>query len=137
MSITWKSVYETQIKKVDEQHRMLIDMINILEDAKGRVYEPQLLRDLFFKLVDYTKFHFAEEETLMKNSKYPKLGEHSGQHKEFVHKIVEMLGAVKEGDPGISDKLLKFLMSWLIDHILGYDKEFANYYKVVYRNIEI
>ena len=95
------------------------------------------MRDLFFKLVDYAKFHFAEEETLMKNSKYPKFGEHSGQHKEFVHKIVEMLGAVKEGDPEISDKLLKFLMSWLIDHILGYDKEFANYYKVMSRNIGI
>ena len=47
MAITWKSVYETQIKKVDEQHRKLIDMINILEDAKGRVYEPQLCGFVF------------------------------------------------------------------------------------------
>jgi hemerythrin-like metal-binding protein len=131
MSITWKTVYETNIKKIDEQHHKLVDMINNLETARGLVYESKLIRELFFILVDYTKYHFTEEETLMKNSKYPKLGEHSGQHKEFVNKIVEMLGAVKDGDPEISDKLQMFLMNWLVNHILGYDKEFANYYKIV------
>ena len=53
------------------------------------------------------------------------------QHKQFVDKIVQMLEAMKGGDPKISEKLNMFLMKWLINHILGYDKEFANFYRIV------
>jgi len=133
MPIKWMSVYDTHIKTVDEQHRVLVEMINDLQTARENNNEPKLIREIFFKLVDYTKYHFSQEESLMTTSNYPKLLEHSSQHKEFVNKIVEMLEGLKKGDVNISDKLNDFLMNWLIKHILGYDKEFANFYNVVSR----
>ena len=133
MAITWLNVYDTHIRVVDEQHRRLLDMLNDLANAKGKENEPKLIRDIFFKLVDYTKYHFNTEEKLMSSANYPKLTEHTGQHKQFVEKIVLMLETIKEGVPNISDKLQLFLQEWLIKHILGYDKEFANFYKVVAR----
>jgi len=105
MPITWLNVYNTHIKKIDQQHRKLVEMINNLETARGKTYESKLVRELFFNLVDYTKYHFSEEESLMKELHYPKLTEHTGQHKEFINKIVEMLEAVKEGELEISGKL--------------------------------
>jgi len=133
MPIKWMSVYDTHIKTVDEQHRVLVDMINDLETARANNNEPKLIREIFFKLVDYTKYHFSHEENLMASSNYPKLLEHSSQHKGFINKIVEMLEGLKKGDVNISDKLNEFLMSWLVKHILGYDKEFSNFYNIVAR----
>jgi hemerythrin-like metal-binding protein len=133
MAIAWMSVYDTNIRVVDEQHRRLVDMINDLETARGQENESKLIGELFFKLVDYTKYHFAQEENLMSGSNYPKINEHTNQHKEFVNKIVEMLKGIKEGNVNVTEKLSMFLMNWLIKHILGYDKEFANFYKVVSR----
>ena len=69
----------------------------------------------------------------MGNANYPKLIEHTGQHRQFVDIIVNMLEAIKDGSPNISDTLQMFLQDWLIQHILGNDKEFANFYKVVAR----
>jgi hemerythrin-like metal-binding protein len=130
MAISWLNVYDTNVRAIDLQHRKLVDMINDLESAKGSKNESKLLRDLFFKLVDYTKYHFTTEEKLMGDSNYPKLVEHTGQHKQFINKIVEMLEDIKEGNPKITEKLQTFLLKWLIKHILGYDKEFANFYRV-------
>jgi hemerythrin len=133
MAITWLNVYDTHIRIIDEQHRKLLDMLNDLATAKGNENEPKLIRDIFFKLVDYTKYHFTTEEKLMGNANYPKLIEHTGQHRQFVDRIVNMLEAIKDGTPNISDTLQMFLQDWLIQHILGNDKEFANFYKVVAR----
>jgi hemerythrin-like metal-binding protein len=133
MSITWLNVYDTHIRVIDDQHRILVDMINDLADATGKENESKLIRDLFFKLVDNTKYHFTQEENLMTSSNYPKIAEHIGQHKAFVNQIVEMLEKIKEGNANISEKLNMFLMKWLIKHILGYDKEFANFYRIVSR----
>jgi hemerythrin-like metal-binding protein len=133
MSIIWLNVYDTHIKSIDEQHRKLVDMINDLENARGTENEYKLVGELFFKLVDYTQNHFSQEENLMSSANYPKLKEHQGQHKEFVNKIVDMLKSIKDGNVNINDKLNIFLMKWLINHILGYDKEFANFYRIVSR----
>ena len=59
MSIVWLNVYDTHIRVIDEQHRILVDMINDLAGATGKENESKLIRELFFKLVDYTKYHFT------------------------------------------------------------------------------
>lgn len=134
MPISWLNVYDTNIKNIDEQHRKLVDMINVLETASGKDYEAKSLGELFFKIVDYTKYHFAYEEDLMKSSNYPKLNEHINQHKLFVQKIVEMLESMKKDNTAhVNEKLNLFLLNWLIKHILGYDKEFGNFYKIAAR----
>lgn len=133
MVITWLDIYDTHIHLVDKQHRILVDMINDLDAAKGMENEPKLIGELFFKLVDYTKYHFAQEESLMQKIKYPKINEQINQHKVFISKIVEMLETIKRGDVNISEKMNEFLKNWLIKHILGYDKELGKYYNIVTR----
>lgn len=131
MSIIWLDIYDTHIDIVDKQHRILVDMLNDLEAAKGNPNEYKLIGELFFKLVDYTKYHFTQEEELMIKIKYPKINEQVNQHKAFVNKIVEMLQTIKQGN--VSEKMNIFLTSWLIKHILGYDKELGKFYNIVTR----
>jgi len=131
MPIIWLDIYDTHIDLVDEQHRILVDMINDLETAKGKENECKLIGELFFNLVDYTRYHFAQEEELMKKIKYPKINEQINQHKAFVSQILETLQTIKKGN--VSEKMDMFLTNWLIKHILGYDYELGKYYNIVTR----
>ena len=129
MPITWLNAFNTNIATVDQQHKKLVEMINNLEKAKGDENEIKIIGEIFYQLVDYTKYHFSYEENLMSSSSYPKLNEHFNQHKELVSQIVEMLEILKSGELIQNEKLTNILKDWLIQHILGYDKEFGQYYK--------
>jgi hemerythrin-like metal-binding protein len=131
MAIPWLEIYDTHINLIDQQHRFLVDMMNDLDSARGTANESKIIGELFYKLVDYTKYHFEQEENLMKSLKYPKLSEQINQHKGFVNKIVEMLEDLKEHNFYMGEKMNSFLTNWLIKHILGYDKEFAKFYNIV------
>jgi hemerythrin-like metal-binding protein len=131
MAIPWLDIYDTHIRLVDQQHRTLVDMMNDLEAARGTENETKLIGELFYKLVDYTKYHFAQEENLMKSLRYPKINEQINQHKGFVNKIVEMLEELKEKNFYMGEKMNLFLTNWLINHILGHDKEFGKFYNIV------
>jgi hemerythrin-like metal-binding protein len=133
MAIPWLDIYDTHIKIVDKQHRILVDMINDLEAARGKENESKLIGELFYKLVDYTKYHFEQEENMMRNLNYPKLNEQINQHKGFVNKIVEMLEEIKKQNYYMGEKMNLFLTNWLIKHILGHDKEFGKFYSIVSR----
>ena len=129
MAISWLNVYNTGISKIDEQHKKLVNMINDLELAKGKENESQILRDVFYQLVDYTHYHFTQEEILMNEAEYPRTAAHKQQHKELIDQIVSMLESLKTGKLIMGEKLMSMLKDWLITHILGYDKEFGLYYK--------
>ncbi len=129
MPISWLNVYNTGIAKIDEQHKKLVQMINDLESAQGKENEAQIIRDIFYRLVDYTHYHFTQEEMLMGEAEYPKTSTHKQQHKILVEEIVKMLEALKTGKLVVGEKLMTMLKDWLITHILGYDKEFGIYYK--------
>ena len=130
MAITWLNVYNTHISTVDQQHKKLVEIINNLERVKGKEDEEKIIGEIFYQLVDYTKYHFSYEENLMSSSHYPKLNEHFAQHKEFINQIVEMLETLKTGNLKLGEKLISILKDWLIQHILGSDKEFGMYYKI-------
>ncbi len=129
MSIDWLNVYNTGITKIDEQHKKLVKMINDLELAKGKENESQILREVFYQLVDYTHYHFAQEEMLMNEAEYPRITAHKQKHKDLIDQIVLMLESLKSGELVLGEKLMTMLKDWLITHILGYDKEFGLYYK--------
>ena len=106
MSISWLNVYNTGIAKIDEQHKKLVQMINDLELTKGKENESQILRDVFYRLVDYTHYHFAQEEILMGEAEYPRTAIHKQQHKDLIDQIVSMLEALKSGELVMGEKLM-------------------------------
>ena len=71
--VEWNSLCIVGLKKFDEDHQQLIHLLNKTYDLFMH-NEPQ--KNLFIvidDLVDYSKYHFAEEESLMKKVFYPGL----------------------------------------------------------------
>ncbi|MBL1213407.1 MAG: bacteriohemerythrin [Ignavibacteriae bacterium] len=128
MPVVWKPEYEVGIESVDEQHKHLVSLINKLEEAKAHENENEVIHDIFYELVDYTKYHFSEEEKFLKSFEYENLMVHKAQHKVLVKQIVDILNGLKKGEYEVGEKLTLMLQNWLIKHVLKHDKIYANKY---------
>ncbi len=66
--IQWSDNLSVGIASIDEQHKKLLNMINVLSDALANGQANEVLVQIFDGLAVYTVKHFAYEEELF--SKY-------------------------------------------------------------------
>ncbi len=127
MSLKWEDKYLVGIKQIDEQHRKLLQlMINLwdsIESGKGRSIISQVLQDL----LDYTRTHFVDEEKIMIENKYPDYEQHKQDHDRFVNEVMSAARDYVEKRAIPTQKILSFLAHWLIEHIMGFDKNLATF----------
>ncbi|MCK5851818.1 hemerythrin domain-containing protein, partial [bacterium] len=71
--ILWTDEMSIGVELVDEQHKMLIQHLNDLTNAiESHHSVNQIVKTLDF-LIEYTNFHFTEEEKHMSETNYPGL----------------------------------------------------------------
>ena len=119
--ISWNDTYNTDIEKIDEQHRKLVDIINKLHDARETGKTQEALDGLLSKLIDYTKYHFDYEEALLEDLNYPELAKHKAMHQELIEQIGMMLRSHLDNKSHVGIALSMFLKAWLLKHILNED----------------
>lgn len=120
---SWVPALETGIREVDEQHKKLVDYINILASAvkEKNTAKTEVVLD---KLIRYTVIHFNFEEKLMKHAGYEYLAEHRLIHESFKVQVTRYRKRLAAGE-NVADELLAMLVRWLIRHIKEEDKAFA------------
>jgi len=127
----WDESLSIGVEVIDGQHQKWIERLGdvqvAIEDHRGM---PHVSNTLDF-LVDYTRFHFSEEEKYMSETGYPELGSHRAKHEELRGTLDDLI--VDFRDYGVTEKLSRaigtFLGNWLRDHIRVVDQAFAAYLK--------
>jgi hemerythrin-like metal-binding protein len=125
--IQWSNQYKINVEEVDEQHQVLIRLINELYDAVVKGSDKLILAKILNELVDYTGYHFNTEEELMSLYRYPGFEHHKVQHDELAQQVHELKDNYSQGKSIISFEVLVFLNDWLINHILDSDQKYADY----------
>ncbi len=127
--IEWDPSLSTGIKSIDYEHKMLIERLNaVIEAIDKNQGEGTIAKTLDF-LLDYTNFHFSNEEKFISGHGYPGLELQQKQHKEFkefVNKLIldfQQDGAVKD----IANQIRDFIFTWLINHIMQVDRQLSNF----------
>lgn len=127
-AVEWKDEFSVGVKKIDNEHKLLLTMINkaydFIEDGEDKKAVEELTEDMR----RYAFTHFATEAVLMKQSKYPGMGDHLLQHKDFllhVTPIAKKFDSEEKGEAPI--KILFYLADWLKNHIQGADRELGAY----------
>jgi hemerythrin len=123
--VTWNDSYSVKVQKCDEDHKKLFAMLNTLHDAMKQGHGAEVVQRTVKELADYTKFHFAREEEMLRKTNYPLLAPHRAQHQEFVAKVVQFQQDLKEGKTGESVAVASFLQDWLVHHIKQTDKQYS------------
>ncbi|MFH0736200.1 MAG: bacteriohemerythrin [bacterium] len=124
--ILWKPLYSINIEEIDEQHKGLIEIINLTTYAKTKNH-PEKLKEILTKLIEYTHVHLKYEEEHMLNNGYGKLAEHHKQHQVLIKQVITVLEQLKQGDKEVLESIFNILENWLINHILKDDREYGLY----------
>ena len=127
--MVWNEELETGIEIVDQQHHGLVDMLNqaapvLAQSSQDTMHTAKPLLDA---LLDYAATHFRTEEDMMARLGMDAraLEHHHASHAHFAQQVVEMIDAFSQGKGVTGDRLLSFLASWLVLHILGEDQAMA------------
>ena len=123
--ITWTDRYSVGVKQIDDQHKLLIDMINELHAAMLSMQGKEALMTVLSKLANYCVTHFTLEEKLMRENGYPGYDEHKEKHTKMTLKVQQLVGEVKSGKSTITIDVMNFLKNWLDMHIMGTDKQYG------------
>ena len=128
-AIPWKAEYNITIKSIDDQHKVLVDLMNELNNAmlyeKGKNEIMRIVKGL----VDYTEYHFNYEEGLLKKHGYADFDNHKKLHVKFVDQIKDVQRELERGEKEMSKDILDFLKNWLIQHIMGTDTKYVELFK--------
>lgn len=122
----WNRNFETGIEEIDEQHKVLVDILNRLawhfaSDA-SRVTSDHVLDEL----LSYAAYHFKSEEKIWQEA----LGEsdmarnHHDAHQMFFAQIQTLKQSHGTEEERLS-QLFDYLTRWLAFHILESDRRMA------------
>lgn len=121
----WKSDFETGIKLIDEQHKEIVRIINLIATHLVDRSSYLILDKLFNELDAYIEYHFkAEDEIWLEHFKDDEWHTRQSQmHNGFKEKIV--LFKEDRDKKLLADRLqeiVTYLTHWLVQHILDLDK---------------
>ncbi len=120
----WNKNFETGVELIDEQHKVLVDILNRLAVSLANLSGPTILNGIFDELADYAVYHFKSEEEIW--DEYLKDDEwatsHKATHGDFIAGVLE----IKENKDGknlddVVYEVVSFLSKWLAYHILETD----------------
>jgi hemerythrin-like metal-binding protein len=123
--MTFGKNYSVGVQAVDNQHKVLFDIINELHAAMMKGQAQSLSGPLLKKLADYTRNHFTAEEAMMASANYPGLEAHKTKHSVLVKQVEDYIARFEKGEISINLHLLNFLRDWLTNHIQKVDKEYG------------
>ncbi|WP_051445272.1 bacteriohemerythrin [Desulfocurvus vexinensis] len=115
------------VTEIDEQHKILVAMINDLNEAMRTGRGKDALEDMIRGLKDYAAFHFGHEEKLMASHDFPGLLAHKARHRDFVKQVVDFEKGFASGKAALTMEVMQFLKDWLVEHIQGTDRGYTKH----------
>jgi diguanylate cyclase (GGDEF)-like protein/hemerythrin-like metal-binding protein/PAS domain S-box-containing protein len=122
----WNPHLETGIELIDEQHRVLVNLLNRLAQQHVQGASETEITGILTELANYADYHFSTEEAIWQSALAGDtwLHEHIQSHQRFFAHIVELQSG-KRAFQAVLDDLFSYLTQWLAYHILDNDKRMA------------
>jgi hemerythrin len=126
--IDWTNDLSVGIEEIDEQHKILFNLINRLYHGIVQQTDTVVIQEIFNELIQYTVVHFAVEESLMRIFDYPAYDEHRRYHEVLTKQVVDLHNKFTAAKVTVSMELLTFLRKWLTNHIMVEDKKYTQFF---------
>lgn len=119
--IVWDESLSVEIDEIDEDHKRLVDLFNILSHAVEQGDEPDYIEAVLEELISCTVWHFRHEERLMLRYQYEGVEEHKAEHQALIDSARALQQRFQEETNLLNSEGIEFLAKWLTEHILGQD----------------
>lgn len=127
--LIFDSRYLVDVEQVDREHQQLFELAGKIYDSLSVdvIVPMKEISSAIGELVEHTRIHFANEESLMGTTGYPGLEEHRGLHADLLSRIGDFEKRAELAGRFTPVDSYEFFCSWLGDHILASDKEFGEF----------
>lgn len=129
MLFEWKEKYSCGISSIDDQHKIIFNLINELYDSIQNRKGEGIIKKVFVDLMQYANYHFNLEFELFQLYKYQDEEKHIEEHKVFIQKIESMMIHNYLTEKDNLKEALVFLVDWFSNHILKTDMEYCNFFR--------
>ncbi len=123
--IPWSERFSVGSHLMDEQHKVLVGIINKLYAALRSGKANNVQEDILTELLDYTRTHFGREEAALRLVKFPGLAQQEKLHRSFEAKVAEFQKRLEAGH-SLGVETMTFLKDWLLNHIQKVDKQYES-----------
>lgn len=124
----WSDQYSVGVEEIDEDHKQLVRILNRVVQSIRDDKSKDQVREIMDELIDYTRYHFSHEESLMEKTGYPGLEQHRASHELLVWRVIAFHQKVLQETIDMAE-VANFLVEWLINHILDEDARFAPHFR--------
>lgn len=124
----WKQEYSVGNAEMDRHHQSWLNIVATYEAAVESHDANRSFTRFIEASLDFADFHFHAEETILEQHDYPLLTEHRASHQKF-REMLDLLLDDKEYHPDqqTREKVERFLLAWLPNHIIREDKLYQPY----------
>ncbi len=123
----FKEEFKTGIPQIDEEHKKLFEIADQIYELKNEEFmhdKYDNIRAILEQLREYTDTHFTHEEEYMQSIGYKNMFMQKVQHDALRQQMAEWdLDSIDENQDETIDQILTIVTDWLVEHILGYDKQ--------------
>lgn len=126
--IKWRDSYSVGVEKFDEEHKVLLELINEMFIVVRDHLTVDHLEVTINKLIQYTQEHFTDEEEGMAEVNFPQLDEHKVLHANLLNDVIAYKKRVANNDPEAIRGLYVFLRDWLMKHIVEEDMQYKPFF---------
>lgn len=124
--IDWSDSFSVGSQLMDDHHKKLFDIFNRLHAAMKAGRADAELDQIMKDLIDYTRYHFGEEEKMLERIGYTQLDMHKGLHRKFVAELEGYQADIGKGMAVFAaTQVMNSSLTWLREHIMSIDKGYT------------
>lgn len=125
--IVWDKTLSVDVNEIDEDHKRLVELYNLLHHAAAEEEEREYIEALLEELVSCTVWHFRHEERLMLKYGYDELEQHREEHRNLIDAAKSLQQRFQQQGQALSNDDINFLEHWLTGHIFNSDMRMGAY----------
>ena len=126
-NITWDNSLNVDVEEINEDHRRLVDLFNILSHSVAEGDSADYIEAVLEELINCTIWHFSHEERLMLLYKYEGFNEHKEEHGALIDSARTLQKKFHQENKLLTSEDIEYLSNWLTQHIVGYDMNLGFY----------
>ncbi len=126
--LEWSDALSVCIPEIDAEHQHFIRLVNELNEAIIRRMDVEEIKKRMQAILDDAVAHFAHEEILFKEWRYPEAEEHAKKHAHIVLAMNGIMAGFVRG--GVEYEWIEAglkVKETLIEHLLSEDMKYRDY----------
>lgn len=125
--IKWRDAYNTGVEQFDREHHKIVELANTMFEVVRDKNNKEITEKACSDVLEYTVYHFANEEQAMQDAEFPGLEEHKAEHRRLKAEAEKFAGIIHDTFPKGAADFYRFLRDWLINHIQDCDHKYSPY----------